>query len=68
MSNTSTHDFLAREEEADFWLSVFDKLPDAIFSRRTNTPSQNVVNNIKAFARAYHPVKILRGEEGIVIN
>lgn len=68
MSETTTHDFLANEEEAGYWLSVYDKLPDALFSNVDVVPHSFIVSKIKAFARAYKPIKVLGIEKGLMIN
>jgi len=68
MSHTTTHDFLANEEEAMYWLSVFEALPDSIGSEIQGEPSVFIVKQIKAFAKVYRPIVISGRIEELIIN
>ncbi|MBK3518992.1 hypothetical protein [Carboxylicivirga marina] len=68
MSNTSTHDYLAEEEDANYWLSVFEKMPDALFADSKVMPRAFILTKIKAFARAYEPVVVLGKESEVIMN
>ncbi|WP_439185641.1 hypothetical protein [Carboxylicivirga taeanensis] len=68
MSETSTHDYSAREEEADYLLNLFERLPDALFKNNDLLPHEFVITKIKAFARSYHPIKVAGRPCGIVVN
>ncbi|WP_430811825.1 MULTISPECIES: hypothetical protein [unclassified Carboxylicivirga] len=68
MSKLSTQDYVVKEEEANYWLSVFDALPDTLFSNTMALPNQLILANVKAFARAYQPLNVMELEGGIVIN
>ncbi|MCT4591463.1 MAG: hypothetical protein N4A71_26820 [Carboxylicivirga sp.] len=68
MSDISTHDFNASEEEAGHWLAVYEKLPDSLFVNKDVVPGSFIISKIKAFARAYQPIKALGLENGIIIN
>ncbi|TRX70456.1 hypothetical protein [Carboxylicivirga sp. M1479] len=67
MNNITTFDLNAREEESSYWLSVFDSLPDTTFTRSDIKAHAFVVSNIKAFARAYHPIDSICCD-GVIIN
>jgi len=68
MSETTTHGNFASEEEAGYWLKVYEQLPDTLFSNSEVMPASFLVNKIKAFARVYKPINVLGTEAGIVIN
>ena len=68
MNRTATHDFLADEEEAGYWLSVFEQLPDVLGINTKQKPNALVINKLNAFSRAYRPMMILGREEGVLIN
>ncbi len=68
MDNTTTRNFLADEEEVNHWLSVFELIPDRLYSDSKQQPSVFIVNSLKAFSRAYQPFFILGREDGMVIN
>lgn len=68
MSNISTFDYLSFEEEASYWLTVFDELPDSSFRSSDNIPNAFLINKVKAFARSYKSVNLLGVEHGIIIN
>jgi len=52
------------EMEAGFWLRVFEEIPDDMFQRFTDQPSQGIISALKHYARSY----VLYGNEGIVLN
>ncbi|MCG8579081.1 MAG: hypothetical protein MI866_04155 [Bacteroidales bacterium] len=68
MNENFTQDYSSLEEDASYWLSVFDKLPDAVFSNSDKCPRTFIVNKIKAFARAYKPIVVLGKETDFIIN
>jgi len=68
MNNTTTHDYLANEEEADYWLLVFEQLPDGLHFHQGLGPRAFIIDNIKSYARTYQSVYILGKHEGIIIN
>ncbi len=68
MSETTTQDFAAYEEEAGFLLSVYESLPDSMFKNAELLPHQFIVEKIKAFARAYHSLEGVSPKAGVVIN
>lgn len=68
MNENFTHDLSALEEDASYWFSVFDNIPDGSFSDSDCVPQSFIVNKIKAFARVYHPLVFLGKESDLIIN
>jgi hypothetical protein len=68
MNENFTQDFSSLEEDASYWLSVFDNLPDSVFTNKERSPRTFIVNKLKAFARAYQPIVVLGKETDLIIN
>ncbi len=68
MNKTTTHDYAAYEEEADYLLSVYENLPDALFKNADLVPNNFIISKLKSFARAYQSVNVLGCDNGVVIN
>ncbi len=52
------------EFEASYWLSVFEEIPDSVFTNADDQPSQGIISALKQYARAY----MICGDEGIILN
>lgn len=68
MNKNFTQDYSAFEEDANYWFSVFDNIPDIAFAKQEVSPGSFIVNKIKAFARAYQPMVVLDKEVDLIIN
>ena len=52
------------EFEASYWLSVFEEIPDSMFTDAAEQPSQGVISALKQYARAY----MAYGDEDVILN
>ena len=52
MNSTSTQELILMEQEASWWLSVYDNMPDETFAFADVKPSELVVQKIKGFSKA----------------
>lgn len=68
MSQITTPDFLANEEEATYWLFIFEQLPDGFGASAQQQPSAFIIDKIKAFAQVYQPIVLMGKDDGFVIN
>ncbi|WP_430816032.1 hypothetical protein [Carboxylicivirga sp. RSCT41] len=68
MDDNFTQELLVLEEEAGYWFSVFDKLPDGSFMNSACLPKAIIINKLKAFARAYQPLVVMGKESDLIIN
>ena len=68
MNSTSTQELILMEQEASWWLSVYDNMPDETFAFADVKPSELVVQKIKGFSKALTTFTFLNQTESLLIN
>lgn len=68
MNSTSTQELTLMEQEATWWLSVYENIPDEAFANADLKPSELVVQKIKGFSKALTTFTFLNHTESLLIN
>ena len=68
MSSMFTQELKLMEQEASWWLSVYENIPDEAFAHAGMKPSELVVQKIKGFSKALTTFTFLNHTESLLIN
>ena len=68
MNSMSTQELILMEQEASWWLSVYENIQDEAFTYTEVKPSELVVQKIKGFSKALRTFTFLNHSESLLIN
>jgi len=68
MNNTFTQEITLMEQEASWWLAVYENIPDEAFIQVERKPSELVVQKVKGFSKALTTITFLNHTESVLIN
>jgi len=63
-----TQEISLMEQEASWWLSIYENIPDDAFTHAEMRPSELVVQKIKGFSKALTTLAFLNRTESLLIN
>ncbi len=66
--NLYTQKLSSIEKEVDLWYEVFESFSDEEAQVSLQQPSENCLNHIKSFARAYESLAVMNEPKDLILN